>query len=179
MAKIPISIPTMKKISRLLTLSILILLLSCKYYTFTPNLPKYIRDIHIMPFENATFEYGLEIDLTEKVIDKFISDGTLKVVDYSEADAILSGTIKSYRSIPVSYDEYEQVKDYKLMITLSIRFEDKNSREILWEEPSLSDYVHYYSSGSGGGIQTEYEARSELIEKIANDVVRRTIEGWW
>jgi len=169
-----------KMIKRTILLSTIILIFlttSCKYYTFTPNLPKYIRNINISPFKNNAFQYGLEIDLTQKVIDEFISDGTLKVVDISNADAVLSGSIESYRLIPVSYDQYEQVKDYKLETRLSLRFENKNTKEIIWED-NIVDYVHFYPTGTGGGTTTEYNARKELIDKLAKDVVRKTIEGW-
>ncbi|MGQ9706768.1 MAG: LptE family protein [bacterium] len=159
------------------TIIISIIILSCKYYTFTPNLPKYIRNINITTFKNNAYQYGLEIELTQRVIDEFISEGTLKIVDIANADAVLSGSIESYRLVPVSYDQYEQVKDYKLDIRLNLRFENKNTREIIWED-SLIDYVHFYPSGTGGGTRNEYDARKELIDKLAKDIVRKTIEGW-
>jgi len=156
---------------------LILIIISCKYYTFTPNLPKYIRNINILPFKNNAFQYGLEIELNQKVVDEFISDGTLKVVDISSADAVLSGSIESYRLVPVSYDEYEQVKDYKLEIRLNLRFENKNTKEVIWED-SIIDYVHFYPSGTGGGPINEYDARKELVDKLAKDIVRKTVEGW-
>jgi hypothetical protein len=57
-------------------------------------------------FENETLRYDLEETFTKAVIDAFIEDNRLKVVDEKSADAVLLVTIQTFVRTPYSYDEY-------------------------------------------------------------------------
>jgi len=157
----------------------LFLAVSCQHYTFTPNLPAYIKTVAIPVFDNQTFKYGLESDLTRIIVDEFITDGHLEVVSEASADAVLRGNIVYYKLEPISFDANEVVTEYNLTISLNIVFEDKTSKEVLWEEPNIYEYVNYFPLGSGGTPETEQDAFERLAQLLSQDVVRRTVEGWW
>lgn len=152
---------------------------TCQHYTFTPNLPAYIKKITIPIFTNDTFKYGLESELTRIVIDEFITDGHLEIVNESDADAVLHGTINNYKLEPINFDTNEVVTEYKLTMSLQLEFEDRISKEMLWKEPNIYEYVNYFPLGSGGTPETEQDAFERLAEILSKDVVRRTVEGWW
>ena len=163
------------------TVSVLMLILSIAgcYYTFTPNLPPGIKSVAIPIFENDTLHYGLETTLTSQVIDEFIKDGNLAVKGASKADSILHGRIINYVQEAAAYDVSESVSRYRISITVNVSFEDRTSGEILWQEGSLSRSVTYYAiATSAGRGETEAEATERLMEDIAQEIVRRTIEGW-
>lgn len=165
------------------TSSILLLLfvffsVNCHHYTFNPNLPSDIEKIAIPTFKNDTFQYGLETELTSRVVDEFISDGTLDIVDKGKADAILWGTVKTYKLEPVAFDINEVVKEYRMVVRLSLSFEDNSSQEMFWEDEEISESISFYPTGSGN-IVSETEALNEISDYLATDVVRLVVEGWW
>ena len=62
-------------------------------YTPAPQiLPQHIKKISIRPFVNNTTQYGLEEKLTLKVINEFVRDGRLMLVNNEqEADGVVAG----------------------------------------------------------------------------------------
>src|SRR3990167_9403651 len=90
-------------------------------YTQKARLPNDIKTIAIATFKNEippeeqfAYHAGLEIELTNAVRDRFIFDGNLKVVDESEAEAILQGSIISYEQETLRFDRLESVQEYRL-----------------------------------------------------------------
>jgi PBP1b-binding outer membrane lipoprotein LpoB len=157
-----------------ITITLLLILLTGCYYTFTPNLPPGIKSVAIPIFENNTLNYGLETLVTSKVVDEFVKDGNLRVKDVRKADSILHGTVTNYVQEAAAYTVGEAIQKYRLTMTVAISFEDRVSGEILWSEPNLTYSVTYFPTGSQGLAETEQQAQQRLAEEIA----RRTIEGW-
>lgn len=161
----------------ILTICLMLLLTGC-YYTFTPNLPPGIKSVAIPIFENNTLNYGLETLVTTKTVDEFVKDGNLRVKDVRKADSILHGTVVNYWQEAASYTVGEAIQKYRLTMTVAISFEDRVSGEILWSEPNLTYSVTYFPTASQGNTETEQQAQERLAEDIAQEIVRRTIEGW-
>ena len=69
----------------------------CGIYSFSPGGKSSIKTIAVTQFENKTIEYGLSSRMTDLVIEAFISDGNLKVVSQSEADATSALPINQHR----------------------------------------------------------------------------------
>jgi hypothetical protein len=153
---------------------------SCGPYTFTPNLPGYIKTVAIPLFKNPrTFKYGAERVITDAVIDEFIADGTLDVVDEYDADSKLIGEIVSYKKEALSYDVHELVQEYNLAVVVSITFQDARSGEVIWQEKSMYEAVSYFTvETSKGPAETEDEALERLAEELARKIVNRTMQGW-
>lgn len=164
----------------LMTAAVVLLTASCGPYTFTPNLPGYIKTVAIPLFKNPrTFKYGAERVITDAVIDEFIADGTLDVVDEYDADSKLIGEIVSYKKEALSYDVHELVQEYNLAVVVSITFQDARSSEVIWQEKSMYESVSYFTVETGKGpAETEDEALERLAEELANEIVNRTMQGW-
>ena len=167
----------------LLTLSVW--LLGCGGYVPVPILPEHIQSIAIKNFDNKTIHYEIEENLTITVTDEFLRDGSLDVVKEQEADALLSGIITQYILEPISYDENDIIEEYKLWVTVDLSFKDlttdtpDGTGTILWEDKGMEGSVNYFvSSKAGELIETEDEAQDRLVDELAVDIVRRTIEGW-
>ena len=52
----------------------------CGVYSFSSSSLGGVKTVAVPQFENKTVEYGIEGDLTAKVIDRLITDNALKVV---------------------------------------------------------------------------------------------------
>ncbi len=141
-------------------------------------LPQNIKKVFIKPFVNSTSQYGLEEKLKLAVIDEFIRDGRLAVVNNeSEAEGSLVGEISKYILQPLTYDANMVTQQYKLWILVNVYFVDKTHNVTLWAEPNLESIQIYYDSTLPGGM-TEEEARQIIWENMARNITKRTVDGF-
>jgi len=157
-----------------------ILSLSSCVHTPIRILPEHIKSIFIPIFTNQSFQYGLEESLTNMVIEEFIKDGRLDVVERKSADVVLTGTIISYEKVPFSYDTEGNVEKYKVSISVKFEFTDLHTNKLLWQE-QYQEVVLYISPTSSYkprefDITSEQEAIHNALLKIAYYVVSRTIK---
>lgn len=140
-------------------------------------LPAHIKNIYIRPVINSTSTYGLEEKLTLQVIDEFVRDGRLKVVNSeAESDGIVVVEISKYILQPLTYDANMVTEQYKLWVLLNVSFVDKVKNVTMWTEPNMEGIQIFYDATRGG--PTEEEVRQTLWESIGRDVVKRTIQGF-
>jgi hypothetical protein len=140
-------------------------------------LPQNIRKISIETFKNSTVYYGIEDKLTKQVTDEFIQDGRLEVTGSGAADGILRGSITRYVLEPLTYDENHVVREYKLRMLIDISLTDRVKNEVVWVEKNLEGTYRFFNVNLPGGI-TEEEAREVIWDKLARDILRRTIVGF-
>lgn len=129
-----------------------------------------IDSIAIPVFENKTIKYGIEEVLTKSVIDCFIKDSRLKVLDRKASESILLGEVTAYNRAPYSYDDQANVKDYKIELGIKLTYKDSAGKTLL--EKQISDW-HTYSAQS-----PEEDGIEKLCQKLADDILRGIMEGW-
>ncbi|GAB4029782.1 MAG: hypothetical protein Fur0012_04690 [Elusimicrobiota bacterium] len=140
-------------------------------------LPQHIKSIAVRNFSNKSQQFGLEEKLTLKIIDEFLKDGQYRIVPETEADGILSGEITHYILTPIQYDQNMVTMVYKLNVTVGARFLDRKGNFYLWQEPALQTTKIYSASTLPGGL-TEEQAREQIWEVLAKDIVKRTVQGF-
>jgi len=156
----------------ILVIILALVLAGCGIYSFSGSMRSGIETIAVPVFENKSVEFGIAEELTSGVIDEFVSDNTLKVIPKSNADAILNGTITRYDRVAYTYDENDQVQEYKVNITVNVNL-SKTDGTIVWEEAALNAYG-IYSADS----ETEEDGKIRAIAKAAEDIVNLTIRDW-
>ena len=158
-------------------------------YTTGSLLPEHLKTIYIQPFRNKielteelspeqyrfrTYTPHLETDITKEVIDKFINNGSLKVVKQETADLILNGELVDYLRQPVRYkaDDNETVEEYRINVICSVKVKDVRKDVLLWQDPRVIGDATYSLSGS------ESSCLSAAVSDLARRILNRTIEGW-
>lgn len=160
-------------------------------YTTKSLLPLHIKTVYIENFKNSIdiaaeisdknpyrlYSPGLENEVTKAVSERFISDGNLKVARHSEsADAVVSGELLEYIREPLRYNDNQDVTEYRVRVTASVKFLDKKENKIIWETKSFSGES---SQRTEGGLKkTEETARREAVDDLARRVIEKTIEVW-
>ncbi len=145
----------------------------CGVYSFSGSGLSGISTIAIPLFDNQTQEYGIREALTEKIADRFVQDNTLKVVNEKTADSILRGVIIRYNRESHTFDEQENIKEYIVRIWVKVSFEEKKNKKTVWEEESLLGWGIYSALD-----ETEDLGKERAIEKLAEDIVNKTVKGW-
>ena len=162
-----------------------VLFSSCGYTT-SSMLPKSIKTIRVEPFKNSIdFATGtsrnlylplLEVQVRNAVIDRFVFDGNLKVVEPHEADLILSGELISYERSGLRFTDDDDVEEYRVHVTVSFKLIKAKSEEVSWIEPGFVGETTYFVSGPS--VTTEESAVDEALLDLARRIVERTIEDW-
>jgi outer membrane lipopolysaccharide assembly protein LptE/RlpB len=148
-------------------------LAGCGPYGFSPGGKGAFKTVAIPLFENQTSEYGIRELLTEGVINRFIQDGGMSVVNERSADAVLRGVVVEYKREPFTYDASERVKEYRVTITIQARLEDPTKRNVVWEEKALSQWGVFQAD-----TESDDDGKRRAIEKLAEDILNRTVKGW-
>ncbi|MCL1971577.1 MAG: LPS assembly lipoprotein LptE [Endomicrobia bacterium] len=173
----------MKKILLMSCAVLMLCLVSCaSVYDPAPQiLPEHIKKVFVRPITNNTNQFGLEAKFTNAIIDEMLRDGRLSLVNSAaEADGILTGTIRRYILQPLTYDANMVTEQYKLWIIVSVSLVDRENNVTLWTEPNLEGIQIYLDATRGGFGEgmTEEEARELIWERLARNIVKRTIRGF-
>lgn len=164
----------------ILAVSLALFLPSCGVYSTRPgSLPDHVKRIAIPTFDNRTVEVGLDQEITQAVVSRFIEDNHLKVVGAGEADALLSGSVVDYKNAIFGFTGQEQAEEYRVSITVAVRVLDKVKNRELWRDDALLKTQNYYVvQVPGQQAQDERSGRQEAIRKIADEILSRTVENW-
>ncbi|MBF0593422.1 MAG: LptE family protein [Candidatus Omnitrophica bacterium] len=160
------------------------LLISGCGYTTSSLLPSHLKTIFVKPVENK-IDYmnqddrklyipGLETRVRTALIDRFLFDGNLKVGDADSSDLVVETRLLSFDREDIRLTTNEDVKEYRLRITVSLKMIDKTDHDaVMWEEPSFSGEGTYLTAS--GSENTAVEA---ALKDLAQRAVARTIENW-
>ena len=136
------------------------------------------KSIAVPIFKNETYKPGIEVPVTNKIIEEFLRDGSLKVEKEDNADLLLSGKITNYTRRPTAFDpdNTDEVIQYSISIRFEVALKDLEKKEVTWKD-EFSGKGFYYLKGTFQN--TEEMALKEAIRKASKKIVERTIEGEW
>ena len=118
---------------------------------------------------------GLEVELTNAIIKRFIVDGQLKVTSDEKADATLQATLVDYRRDALRYSEGDDVQEYRLNITVDASLVQKSDGKVVWHERLTGDTTFFLS---GARSISEDAASARAVEDLARRVVEKIVEYW-
>jgi len=148
-------------------------------YTVSSVLPAHIKTIAIPTFANNTVENGLAGDVTESLINGFLADKRLRLERERDADSILRGTILAYRNRVYAYTSQEVATQYEILLVAQVAFRDVQKNKDLWKEDELTVRTTYNVVAVGSEpAKTEVDGRKDVIQKMTDLIVSRTVQGW-
>jgi hypothetical protein len=150
---------------------------SCSHYGFSPAGRGGTSTVAIPIFANETLEYGAEQDLTDALIEEFTDDNSMRVVPEEEAESIIRGVVIAYERPVLSYDAGGSPREYRVRVVARIAYENLSTKETVWEA-DVEGWAIYAVTAEGGGLTSEDEAREVAFEKLAQDVLSKTVQGW-
>ena len=162
---------------------------SCGYHLSGTGgiVPEGVKTISIPVFFNATNEPYVDVEVTQAVVEEFMTDGRLKVVGLDEAELALRGRIVSYEVAPLSYNPQSYVQQYRVRLVVAASLEDLRSKKILWQEKGIassfiSDYAVSYNAAGQTDIRATRVAKDAAIKKAGQDIAwtlrSRVLEGF-
>jgi hypothetical protein len=166
-----------------------LLLVGCGY-TAKTQLPEHVRTVHVEKIKNTiditgdvtnrqsfqVYRPGLEVDLRNALIDRFVFDGHLKIAPRDRTDALLQGELIDFRRDPLRYNADDSIQEFRVSVSASLRFTDARTGQTLWSAGAISGNATYFLSGRLA--RTEDEAVAEALEDLARHAVEAILEVW-
>lgn len=151
-------------------------------YTVNPQGRSPYESISIPMFANRTLEVGLEEAATRAIADAFQRDNRLHVIGTEQSDTVLRGEVKEFPPPQAyTYDKSEQVQEYRVSVVIDLELVEAKSGKTIWHEAAFSAWAVYEPGAAvaaeGEGLTID-DAKRIALEKLANEVVARTLEGW-
>jgi hypothetical protein len=149
-----------------------------KFAGQSSRLPDHVKTLSVTIFQNNTKEPNLELAVTTAISEKFRHDGRLDLVAGGKADAALSGSIESYLLEPLAYDTLNRAAQYRVRMTVKIKFEDKATGGAVVEKTldTQWDYV------TGGAITSAERGRQDAINQassyLGDKIIGLLLEGF-
>jgi outer membrane lipopolysaccharide assembly protein LptE/RlpB len=148
-------------------------------YTVSGVLPSHLKTLAVPVFGNNTVEFRLADDVTQAITEAFLANQRLRIVRERDADSVLRGTIVAYRNQVYGYTAQERATQYEVVLIVQVTFRDQVKNRVLWKEDQMAIRTTYNVVSLGGEpAKTETDGRNEVIKKLADQIVSRTVQGW-
>lgn len=163
--------------ARALALAALVAALPGCGYAFRGNLPDHIKTVAVPVFTNRTPEPGVESFLTQAVVEAFATNGRLRVVQPEQADAILEGEVVGYEVQTLAFDARSSIRQYRLVVTMNIKFRDVRRGAALFEEPRFQGRADFrVLDAVSQTISREESALRSAARDIARSIVSLAVD---
>jgi len=117
-------------------------------YSFRGTLPEHIQTVGVPVFVNRTAEPAVENTITRAVAQAFASNGRLRVVPPERADSILEGEITGYELLSIAFDPSANVRQYRLLVTMNLRFRDVRDNKLLFQRSGYQERADFRVPGA-------------------------------
>ncbi len=160
---------------------VMLFLAGCGYRIGYMGHPQ-LRTVAVAPVVNDTLAYNVAADVRGLLCERFVSDGTLKLVDMKKADCIVYARVTQISFSEVSWSDVDDKEELylpnewsvKLTIEYSVIIPGRN--EPLLAEQTASGTA-YFQSGADMEIGRRNGVR-QAAYAAAKSVVVGVTEGW-
>ncbi len=160
--------------------AVCLILTGCLGYHVGPVKPGVLRDVHVIAvptFENKSLLPRIEVLVTDSVIKQIQQDGTYKVANKDNADAVLKAEIIEISRTPARSVLGNVLATTEFNLTMHVRYKlDTRSGT------SLTPYAEVVGTTSffvGTDVTTdERQALPLAAEELATHLVTQLSEGW-
>jgi outer membrane lipopolysaccharide assembly protein LptE/RlpB len=160
-------------------LTIAITLAGCGYHLgeIRPTTMRSVRTLAVPTFKNNTFESRIEVLFADTVVKKLQQDGTYRIVDTNQADAVVYCVIEKIDRGALRSVQNNVLATSEFRLTVTARYEvvDIGTGRVLMEGQVTGNTSFF----SGNDLQTlERQGLSNAAADLAENLTNRLTEGW-
>jgi outer membrane lipopolysaccharide assembly protein LptE/RlpB len=144
------------------------------------NIPEDVQRVYLSPFENLTPRSQIEQFITQSIADELVTRRRFTLVgSETEADAVLSGAVVSYRATPLTFDASGRADEYEIAVTARVLFQRVDAEDPLWSNENYLFKENYELQGSEVDFfDRENLALEETARRFAETMVSDLLEGF-
>jgi len=162
------------------SVAVFFLLTGCLGYQVGPVKPSVLRDIHdiaVPVFENKTLLPRIEVLITDSVIKQLQQDGTYRVANENNADAILKAEITEIDRTPARSVRGNVLATTEFNLTMHLKYKlETPSGAVLMPWAEVVGTTSFFV---GTDVTTdERQALPLAAEELATHLVTQLSEGW-
>jgi len=167
---------------RIVIVLIFVLLVGCKYYSFTgASIPQGAETVQVNFFVNnaanevgSVFEPGLDRDFTNAVQEMLLNQTNLDLTNVN-GHLIYEGEIVNYRVTPMTATAQETAAQNRLTMSVNVRYFNTLNEDDDFEK-KFSFFFDFDAAIQVQSIQTE--AHEILFERITQDIFNESLAKW-
>jgi len=162
-----------------LLISLAITLTGCGYHLgeIRPTPMRSVRTLAVPTFKNNTFESRIEVLFADTLVKKLQQDGTYRIVNTEQADAVVYCTIEKIErgSLRAVQNNVYATSEFRLTVLARYEVVDIGTGRVLMEG-QVSGNTSFFS---GNDLQTlERQGLSNAAADMAENLTTRLTEGW-
>ncbi|MFQ6102834.1 MAG: LptE family protein [Candidatus Glassbacteria bacterium] len=154
-------------------LMLILFLSSCGVYSTSTQIAPHLKTVYVPTFKNKTSEFYIPQLITDGIIERLLNESNLRVSSTEDADSILRGTILDYRVEALAYTGEGEVKSRRVRLLMEAEFVDQIKNKVIWKADNMERWGTYDSD-----TETERDGAERAIEKLAQDIVTQSLQGW-
>ncbi len=164
--------------------TLFILLSSCGYHlTSTGGLvPPGAKSIAVPVLVNGTNEPYVDTDVTQAIVEEFLSDGRLEVVGSESADLVLQGRVTYFEITPTVYTTTGYVASYNVKLSVTVSLIEAKTQKVLLKDQGFSSIFFASYGVTLGDITSTKIAKDAALKKASADIAAsirsRVLEGF-
>jgi outer membrane lipopolysaccharide assembly protein LptE/RlpB len=161
-------------------IAVFLLLTGCLGYHVGPVKPSVLRDVHgiaVPTFENKTLLPRVEVLITDSVIKQLQQDGTYRIANENNADAILKAEISEISRTPARSLRGNVLRTTEFNLAMHVKYKlETASGTVLMPSAEVVGTTSFF-------VQTdvtsdERQALPLAAEELAIHLVTQLSEGW-
>ena len=136
------------------------------------------RSIQINAFVNHTLEPRLPEYVMMSLRKNLVQDGTYRLNTHGDGDVILTGEIKNYQRVGLSYQPTDvlTVLDYEITMTAEITARERGTGKVIFDKT----VVGHTSLRAGPDLTSaERQAIPQLTDDLAKRATALLVDGSW
>jgi hypothetical protein len=131
-----------------------------------------VRRVAIQTLHNDSFDPGYEAVVTDSLVREFRRRGAFQVVDDPKlADLVISGRVRQIFTVPRSFSSVLLALEYTVTVTLDLKAQRRDGRQVAIDSSALSQSDIYLSSAD---IEAMRKNRQEALHHISQILASRT-----
>jgi len=161
-------------------IAVSLLLTGCLGYHVGPVKPSVLRDVHaiaVPTFENKTLLPRIEVLITDSVIKQLQQDGTYRIANENNADAILKAEISEVNRAPARSLRGNVLATTEFNLAMHVKYKlETRSGTVLMPSTEVVGTTSFFV---GEDVTTdERQALPLAAEELAIHLVTQLSEGW-
>jgi len=154
----------------------LVLLAGCLYsLSGGGGLPRHIRTVAVIPFENETSNPDIPTELHLELRKALESKLGVREAPEARASAVVTGTIKKYEAdVPVGFSAdpaRATTARRRVQVVVDVKIVDQTTGKTLFERAGLSAEGEYAE-------RSEPDGRKQAIDRIVADIIEGAQSQW-
>ena len=131
-----------------------------------------IRSIYVEPFVTRVRDVGLDKELVSALRSEIYRRGQIKLVEQpDQADALITGVIRSFDNQLVSVNRHDEVLQYEAAMVIDLTLRRREPNEVLWYGPNIR-LAQLFAGSRAAVVTTSSEFRTGDLNTV--DVRRLT-----